>query len=138
MTLENKLNKLKNEWNITKNRFINSYPNSKFNKNDTAYIASEEKLDQLKKQIEDLYHETNNDIEKNGKWLDFFNSYVDKIKNTINEKKLDLVTKTGKNLSGNPLKTDKYDNKSIAYLNISYYVISIFTISFFIYKHLKQ
>ena len=41
----------------------------------------------------------------------FFNNYVDKIKNTINEKKLDLVTKTGKNLSGNPLKTDKYDNK---------------------------
>ena len=64
MTLENKLNKLKNEWNITKNRFINSYPNSKFNKNDTAYIASEEKLDQLKKEIEDLYHETNNDIKK--------------------------------------------------------------------------
>ena len=40
MTLENKLSKLKNDWNITKQRFINSYPRSKFNKNDRIQILS--------------------------------------------------------------------------------------------------
>ena len=137
MTLENKLSKLKNDWNITKKRFINSYPRSKFNKNDRAFITSEEKLNQIKKEIEALYASTNDDIAKNGAWLDFFNNYIENIKQTINENKLGLVTQKGNNLSGSPLKTDKYNNNSLAYINISYYIISVLTMSFFIYKQLK-
>ena len=137
MTLENRLNKLKNDWNITKNRFINTYPRSKINKNDRAFITSEEKLKSLKKQINSLYESTNDDIDKNGKYLDFFNNYIENIKKTINEKKIGLVTKTGENLSGKPLKIDKYNINSLAYINITYYMISIFSMSFFIYKQIK-
>tara|TARA_Y100000022_G_scaffold193301_1_gene196400 strand:+ start:2952 stop:3368 length:417 start_codon:yes stop_codon:yes gene_type:complete len=137
MTLENKLLKLKNDWNITKQRFINSYPRSKFNKNDRAFITSEEKLNQIKKEIEALYTSTNNDIAKNGAYLDFFNNYIENIKQTINENKLGLVTQKGKNLSGLPLKIDKYNNNSLAYINISFYTISVLTMFFFIYKQLK-
>ena len=69
-------------------------------------------------------------------WIFFYN-YIENIKETINEKKIGLVTKTGENLSGNPLKIDKYNNNSLAYINITYYMISIFSMSFFIYKQLK-
>ncbi|MAT48983.1 MAG: hypothetical protein CMA27_04040 [Euryarchaeota archaeon] len=137
MTLENRLNKIKRDWNITKNRFINTYPRSKVNKNDRAFITSKEKLDSIKNEINSLYEKTKDDTEKNGKYLDFFNNYIENIKETINEKKIGLVTKTGENLSGNPLKIDKYNNNSLAYINITYYMISIFSMSFFIYKQLK-
>ena len=137
MTLENRLNKLKNDWNITKKRFINTYPRSKINKNDRAFITSEEKLKYLKNKINSLYESTKDDIEKNGKYLDFFNNYIENIKKTINEKKIGLVTKTGENLSGKPLKIDKYNNNSLAYINITYYMISIFSMSYFIYKQIK-
>ena len=70
MTLENRLNKLKNDWNITKKRFINTYPRSKINKNDRAFITSEEKLKYLKNKI-NSFMKTKDDIEKNGKYLDF-------------------------------------------------------------------
>ena len=137
MKLENRLNKLKSDWNITKNRFINTYPRSKVNKNDRAFITTKEKLDSIKNEINSLYEITNDDIEKNGKYLDFFNNYIENIKGTINENKIGLVTKIGKNLSGNPLKIDKYNNNSLAYINITYYMISIFSMSFFIYKQIK-
>lgn len=137
MTLENRLNKIKSDWNITKNRFINTYPRSKVNKNDQAFITSKEKLDSIKKEIDSLYESTKDDIEKNGTYLDFFNNYIENIKKTINEKKIGLVTKTGENLSGNTLKVDKYNNNSLAYINITYYMISIFSMSFFIYKQIK-
>ena len=138
MTLENRLNKLKSDWNITKNRFINTYPRSKVNKNDRAFITNKEKLDSIKNEINSLYESTKDDIEKNGKYLDFFNNYIENIKETINEKKIGLVTKIGENLSGNPLKIDKYNNNSLAYINITYYMISIFSMSFFIYKQIKS
>ena len=137
MTLENRLNKIKSDWNITKNRFINTYPRSKVNKNDQAFITSKEKLDSIKKEIDSLYESTKDDIEKNGTYLYFFNNYIENIKKTINEKKIGLVTKTGENLSGNTLKVDKYNNNSLAYINITYYMISIFSMSFFIYKQIK-
>ena len=72
MTLENRLNKIKTDWVITKNRFINTYPRSKVNKNDRAFITSKEKLDSIKNEIDSLYESTKDDIERNGKYLDFF------------------------------------------------------------------
>ena len=43
-----------------------------------------------------------------------------------------------KNKTGVTLKTDKIDEKSRAYLSTSFYTISLITMSFFIYKQLKQ
>ena len=52
--------------------------------------------------------------------------------------KLDLETAVANNKSGKPLKVDKYDENSRAYILLSEYTIGILSISYFIYKQLKQ
>ena len=60
------------------------------------------------------------------------------IKTKYNSEKLNLETALGNNEAGKPMKIDKYNENSISYILSSYYTIGILSISYFIYKQLKQ
>ena len=59
-------------------------------------------------------------------------------KNCENDSKIQLGTKLGANNASIPFKIDKYNENSESYIISSYYFISLLTMSFFIYKQLKQ
>jgi predicted PolB exonuclease-like 3'-5' exonuclease len=73
-----------------------------------------------------------------GTYIDSQSNRINLMKNKYNKDKLDLVTENGKNESGKPMKIDKYNENSKAYILTSYYTIGILSISYFIYKQLKQ
>ena len=52
--------------------------------------------------------------------------------------KQELINEYGSNIASNRLKTDKYNSNSESYITASFYILSISTLTFFIYKQLKQ
>ena len=60
------------------------------------------------------------------------------LKNAIGNNKQELINEYGSNIASNRLKTDKYNSNSESYITASFYILSISTITFFIYKQLKQ
>jgi hypothetical protein len=63
---------------------------------------------------------------------------IQTIKTKYNNTKLGLTTELSNNNAGKPLKVDKYNENSKSYIYTSYYTIGILSISYFIYKQLKQ
>ena len=60
------------------------------------------------------------------------------LKNAIGNNKQSLMNEYGSNNASNTLKTDKYKQNSETYITASFYILSISTLTFFIYKQLKQ
>lgn len=60
------------------------------------------------------------------------------LKSRIGNDKQELINQININNSSGRLKTDKYNYNSKTYIQASFYVLSISTITFFIYKQLKQ
>ena len=63
---------------------------------------------------------------------------VSRILDKYGKEKVTLDSILANNVAGKPLKVDKYDENSQSYVYSSYYIIGILTMSFFIYKQLKQ
>ena len=60
------------------------------------------------------------------------------LKNAIGNNKTALINEYDSNVASGRLKTDKYNANSETYINASFYILSITTLTFFIYKQLKQ
>ena len=59
-------------------------------------------------------------------------------KNKYSSEKDELLSKIGTDRGGKTMKTDKYNENSKAYILTSFYSIGILSITYFIYKQLKQ
>ena len=60
------------------------------------------------------------------------------LKNSIGSNKNTLTNELGINNASGRMKTDKYNSNSETYIQASFYILSISTITFFIYKQLKH
>ena len=60
------------------------------------------------------------------------------LKNAIGNNKQQLINEYSTNNASGTLKTDKYNANSESYITASFYILSISTLTFFIYKQLKQ
>ena len=71
-------------------------------------------------------------------FLDTTGKQIKLVKKRYKNSKLSLESALAENKAGKPLKTNKYNENSQSYIYTSYYTIGILSISFFIYKQLKQ
>ena len=62
---------------------------------------------------------------------------MDNLKKRHINRNLTQAEKIDLGLANSPRKVDTLDKKSRAYLTTSFYTVSLFTMSFFIYKQLK-
>lgn len=135
--LESTLKSLESRWDIASNQYISSYPDKKMNtdggSNNTAYnqmVGVGVDIDTLQAQI-------NGYISENKEYFLQTDNQIQEAKNKYNDSVLQLKNVLGTNRASTPLKVDKYDQSSQSYILLSYYTISILTMSFFIYKQLK-
>ena len=135
--LKQKIKSLKQIWDTQTKTYVDTYPEKKLGNsklNDQSFsnlVDTYSKMVSLDAQL----HGVSNGINDNLKNWD--NKLVN-LKNAIGNNKQALINEYSSNNASGRLKTDKYNANSETYINASFYILSISTITFFIYKQLKQ
>mgnify|MGYP001235595599 CR=1 FL=1 len=136
--LEQQLKTLKFRWDNATKQYISTYPNAalgidkvQHTRHYKSVIAAKTDIELLQATLKGLLATTNGQIQTQNNRINF-------LKKKIDDSKLDLVTEKSNNNAGNPMKIDKYNENGKAYIFTSYYTIGILSISYFIYKQLKQ
>ena len=137
-TLEQKINSLHQVWKAQTKQYINTYPEKKLGSNSTLnqrsfqnLVDSYSKMVSLDAQLQGL----TTGINTNLKMWD--NKLVD-LKNSIGANKQTLTNELGNNNASGRMRTDKYNSNSETYIQASFYILALSTMTFFIYKQLKH
>ena len=136
--LESSLNSLKTRWGIAKNQFVSSYPNAAMDIEKSTNSRAYNSIVGVTRDAETLQAQVKGYVDENKNYFLQTDNQIQEAKNKYNDSVLQLKNVLGTNRASTPLKVDKYDQKSQSYILLSYYSISILTMSFFIYKQLKQ
>ena len=136
--LESRLKTLRFRWNNATKQYINTYPQAALGLDKTQNSRNYQSVLSTKRDINLLQATLNGLLQTTGSYIESQDNRINLMKNKYNKDKLDLVTEKGNNQSGKPMKIDKYNENSKAYILASYYTIGILSTSFFIYKQLKQ
>lgn len=135
--LKQKIKSLKQIWDSQTKTYVDTYPEKKLGDsklNDQSFsnlVDTYSKMVSLDAQL----HGVSNGVNDNLKMWD--NKLVN-LKNAIGNNKQALINEYSTNNASGRLKTDKYNANSETYINASFYILAISTITFFIYKQLKQ
>ena len=136
--LKQKISSLKQIWKSQTDEYIKTYPDKKLGENKTLNERSFSNLVNTYSKMVSFdaqLHGLSEGVNVNLKTWD--NKLVS-LKNAIGNNKQELINEYGSNIASNRLKTDKYNSNSESYITASFYILSISTITFFIYKQLKQ
>tara|TARA_B100001769_G_scaffold193732_1_gene154327 strand:+ start:109 stop:537 length:429 start_codon:yes stop_codon:yes gene_type:complete len=136
--LESRVKTLRFRWNNATKQYINTYPQAALGLDKTQNSRNYQSVLSTKRDINLLQATLNGLLQTTGSYIESQDNRINLMKNKYNKDKLDLVTEKGNNQSGKPMKIDKYNENSKAYILSSYYTIGILSISYFIYKQLKQ
>ena len=136
--LESRVKTLRFRWNNATKQYINTYPQAALGLDKTQNSRNYQSVLSTKRDINLLQATLNGLLQTTGSYIESQDNRINLMKNKYNKDKLDLVTEKGNNQSGKPMKIDKYNENSKAYILASYYTIGILSTSFFIYKQLKQ
>ena len=136
--LKQKISSLKQIWKSQTDEYIKTYPDKKLGENKTLNERSFSNLVNTYSKMVSFdaqLHGLSEGVNVNLKTWD--NKLVS-LKNAIGNNKQELINEYGSNIASNRLKTDKYNSNSESYITASFYILSISTLTFFIYKQLKQ
>jgi hypothetical protein len=130
---------LKQRWTNSTNTYIKTFPDSALGidtsgQNDRAYaniVSVESDINIFVSNLKGL-------IDTHANFLKMEDKRIATIKTKYNNSKVDLTTELSNNNAGKPLKIDKYDDNTKSYIYTSYYTVGILSMSYFIYKQLKQ
>ena len=136
--LESRVKTLRFRWNNATKQYINTYPQAALGLDKTQNSRNYQSVLSTKKDINLLQATLNGLLQTTGSYIESQDTRINLMKKKYNKDKLELVTENSKNKSGKPMKIDKYNENSKAYILTSYYTIGILSISYFIYKQLKQ
>tara|TARA_B100000963_G_scaffold257367_1_gene225808 strand:+ start:864 stop:1292 length:429 start_codon:yes stop_codon:yes gene_type:complete len=136
--LKQKIKSLKQIWDNQTKRYIDTYPDKKFGidskLNDQSFsnlVDTYSKMVSLDAQILGVSSGVNENLKE-------WDNKLVNLKNAIGNNKQALINEYSSNNASGTLKTDKYNTNSESYITASFYILSISTLTFFIYKQLKQ
>ena len=136
--LKEKISSLQQIWNSQSQEYIKTYPDAKLGTNTTLnrrsfdnLVDTYSKMISFDAQLHGLSEGVNVNLEK-------WDNKLVSLKNAIGNNKQGLINEYSTNIASGRLKTDKYNSNSESYITASFYILSLSTITFFIYKQLKQ
>ena len=136
--LNEKIKSLKQIWDTQTETYITTYPDKKLGidskLNDQSFsnlVDTYSKMVSLNAQILGVSTGVNENLKE-------WDNKLVNLKNAIGNNKQELMNEYSSNNASGRLKTDKYNENSETYIKASFYILSISTLSFFIYKQLKQ
>ena len=137
-TLKQKINSLQQVWDAQPKQYVNTYPDKKFGSNTILnersfnnLVDSYSKMVSVDAQLQGLTTGINENLK-------MWDNKLVTLKNSIGSNKNTLTNELGINNASGRMKTDKYNSNSETYIQASFYILSISTITFFIYKQLKH
>jgi hypothetical protein len=136
--LEEKIKNLRFRWKNSTTQYISTYPDFALGLDKVQNSRAYQSVLATKKDINILQASLKGLLDTTGSFINYQGVKIDKAKKKYDDSKLDLETAVGNNKSGKPMKIDKYNENSKAYILASYYSIGILSTSYFIYKQLKQ
>ena len=133
-----KLDTLNIRWTNAKNNYKSSYSNAQLGLDNGSNVRARDAATKTYSDILQLEAKMIGTMSSANSYLSNKDSQIKYIKNKYNNSKIQLDTEHGNNNASLPFKIDKYNENSERYIISSYYIISLLTMSFFIYKQLKQ
>ena len=132
------LKKLKFRWNHATKQYVDTYPDFATGINRVPNSRALDAIKEVMKNIKTFNGVLTGNITGSVSFLNETSKMIKTTKNKYDNAKLSLESELGGNKAGKPLKINKYDENSQSYIYTSYYVVGILSMSFFIYKQLKQ
>ena len=132
------LKKLKFRWNHATKQYVDTYPDFATGINKVPNSRALAAIKEVMKDIKTFNGVLTGNITGSVSFLNETSKMIKTTKNKYDNAKLSLESELGGNKAGKPMKINKYNENSQSYIYTSYYVIGILSISFFIYKQLKQ
>ena len=136
--LKEKIKSLKQIWDTQSKNYIDTFPDKKLGidskLNDQSFsnlVDTYSKMVSLNAQILGVSNGVNENLKE-------WDNKLVNLKNAIGNNKQQLINEYSTNNASGTLKTDKYNANSESYITASFYILSISTLTFFIYKQLKQ
>ena len=136
--IEDEIKTLKFRWKNATTNYIATFPNAASGIDKVQNSRDYKSIISTKADIQLLQANLKGLLATNSNYIKSQEERIDILKKKYNDSKLDLTTEQGNNNAGKPMKMDKYNENSKAYIFTSYYTIGILSISYFIYKQLKQ
>lgn len=130
---------MKLRWTNATNAYIKTYPDSALGidtggQNSRAYGT----IVSVKRDINFFVASLKGLIDAHVSFLKMEDKRINTIKTKYNDSRVGLTTELSNNNAGKPLKIDKYNDNTKSYIYTSYYTVGILSMSYFIYKQLKQ
>jgi len=136
--IEDEIKTLKFRWKNATTNYISTFPNAASGIDKVQNSRDYKSIISTKADIQILQAKLKGLLTTNSNYIKSQEERINILKKKYNDAKLDLTTELGNNNAGKPMKIDKYNENSKAYIFTSYYTIGILSISYFIYKQLKQ
>lgn len=136
--LEDKIKNLRFRWQNATKQYIATYPDFALGLDKVQNSRAMRSVEATKVDIHKLQAKLVGLLATTGNFINYQSNNITQAKKKYEDSKLDLETAVGNNKSGKPMKIDKYNENSKAYILASYYTIGILSTSYFIYKQLKQ
>ena len=142
--LKTKIDTIKTQWGITLEKYYEAYADKKTKENDSnsgvvsAFGGERQNLLTLFAEVEKIESTISGLITTNSRQIKKKTNQIKNMRLNSENSIANMEKDIEKNKTGVTLKTDKIDEKSRAYLSTSFYTISLITMTFFIYKQLKQ
>ena len=137
-TLKQKINSLQQVWDAQTKQYVNTYPDKKFGSNTILnqrsfnnLVNSYSKMVSLDAQLQGLSTGINQNLK-------MWDNKLESLKNSIGSNKQSLMNELGNNTASGRMRTDKYNSNSETYIQASFYILALSTMTFFIYKQLKH
>jgi len=128
-------------WKMLLNQYIDFVAQEKVSGTYPSLNGSTSVYEKLLAKAEDIFREEQNQAGKfisNSINIHTTSNSLETLRTEKTGKKKNLEEKIDIGLANSPRKVDTLDKKSRAYLTTSFYSVSLFTMSFFIYKQLKE
>mgnify|MGYP000088059420 CR=1 FL=1 len=135
--LGKQLENLKYRWTIATKKYVIHYPDYKLGLDRSQYNRAIAQVRKTYNDVSILKSNLDGNISSNAKNLKQKDIKIKDIKKKYNDQHGELRSQLGSNKAAKPFKMQKYDENSKSYIFSSFYTISIFTLSFFIYKQLN-
>lgn len=136
--LKEKLDSLKKIWDAQSTTYVNTKPSAELENNNTVNAQALSNLANTYGKFLTLDAQLTGVSNGANVYLKSWDNKMDILKRSIGNSKQTLKNEINTNNASGRMKTDKYNYNSETYIQASFYILSISTITFFIYKQLKQ
>ena len=136
--LKEKLDSLQKIWDSQGKTYVNTKPAAELEDNSTVNAQALSNLANTYGKFLSLDAQLTGVTNGVNVSLKSWDNKMDTLKKTIGNNKQELTNELNINDASGRMKTDKYNANSETYIQASFYILSVSTLTFFIYKQLKQ